>query len=404
MFSLRSSAPARRAACAVLQPNVFVLTSQLSVSSHLGQPQQQQVQQQRRQYAMRAPSVSKRKRFIPLALVDSPDLPDLPNFPFKDVPIPPIDLWRSFKDKRGLGEMAPETCLHAFKQYCLVAPNDPMSTAPALVLERDFNIDLYTLYYTSLPLINSLDQSLAKIGYRMLIMASNLGYAPSTLTVVGMVAQTGRQPKNAKSTAWRAFDTNFKRLVRTGNSPDIFTLQGLLAKLQGDADNYVMSCLDKAIQAARSIPRSIADQPAPKNQDTPAGRKPRWTYEAFCHLGRGRILLKLNRTREALASFKIAALELDHPDGYAELAKLLPPDAPERETYLIMAAQAGNFEACRLLALLMADRAADPALPRGERAVASKMAHEWAAMEPDAELREQVGLQVTEKLSAASLG
>ena len=238
----------------------------------------------------------------------------------------------------------------------------------------------------------------------MLLTASNLGYVPSTLTTMGIGAQSNRLPNFSKSPAWRVFDTHFKRLLRTENNPDVFTLQGLLLQHQGQADSYVMSFFDKAIQAAGSTPLSTADQPTPVKQDTPAVRKPRWTYEKLCHLGRGRLLLKSSRTEEALAAFKIAALELDHPDGYVELVKLLPQDAPERETYLLMAAQANNFEACRLLALHMADRAADPALPRDERVRASKMAHEWAAVEPDAAVREQVGAQVAEKLSAASLG
>jgi hypothetical protein len=32
--------------------------------------------------------------------------------------------------------LAPETCLHAFKQYCLIAPNDVLSVEPAHILER----------------------------------------------------------------------------------------------------------------------------------------------------------------------------------------------------------------------------------------------------------------------------
>jgi hypothetical protein len=238
----------------------------------------------------------------------------------------------------------------------------------------------------------------------MLIAASSLGYAPSTLTVMGLVAQSGRQPDFAKSPAWRVFDTSFKRLLRTENNPDVFTLQGVLLHRQGQADNYVMSLFDKAIQAAASSPLSTPTQPEPKKQGNAAIRKPRWTYETLCHLERGHLLLKSNRTEEALAAFKIAALELDHPDGYVELVKLLPQDAPERETHLLMAAQAGNFEACRLLALHMADRAADPALPRDERVRSSKLAREWVGAEPDAAMREQLGAQVTEKLSAASLG
>ncbi|KAK3295639.1 uncharacterized protein B0H64DRAFT_395836 [Chaetomium fimeti] len=395
MFSLRASVPARRAACAILQPNV--LTSQLLVPPCHGQAQQQQPphhqqRQQRRQYAMRSPSLSKRPRPGPAAPVDPL---------FKDVPVPSVDLWREFKNKRGLGDVTPETCLHAFTQFCLVASGGFSSGEPAIILQRDFNIDLITLHYTALPLITG-EARLGTVGYSMLFVASNMGYIPSTITAMGIVTQSGKQPDFAKSKTWRALETNFKRLLRTENNPDVFTVQGLVLLHQGQPDSYVLSFFDKAIQAAGGTSPRTADQPGPGEQGIPAIRKPRWTYENFCHLERGRLLLKRNRTEEAVASFKTAALELDHPDGYVELAKLLPDDAPERETYLLMAAQTGNFEACRLLALYMADKAADPALPRDDRAHAGKMAREWAMIGPDPEKRGEVEAQVNEKLKGTT--
>lgn len=128
MLSLPASVPARRVACAIVQSNV--LTSQHLVSLHYGHPLQQLQQQQRRQYAMRAPSLSRRTKPGPATPVA------LPDFPFKNVPLPPIEVWREFKDKRGLGDLAPETCLQAFMQYCLIAPKDLLSVEPAHILER----------------------------------------------------------------------------------------------------------------------------------------------------------------------------------------------------------------------------------------------------------------------------
>ncbi|KAH6850027.1 hypothetical protein B0I37DRAFT_102747 [Chaetomium sp. MPI-CAGE-AT-0009] len=398
MFSLRlgTSVPARRAACAILQPSV--LTSQIPSPPHHGQPQQQQQvqhqqRQQRRQYAMRAPSLIRRLRPGPAEPVEPL---------FKDLPVPSVDVWREFKDKRGLGDLAPETCLHAFTQYCLVASDDVGSVEPAIILQRDFDIDLLTLHYTALALIGRPEPRLGRVGYHMLFTASNMGYKPSTITVMGILAQSNKQPDFANSKRWRAIDTNFKRLLRTENDPDVFTLQGLMLLRQGQADSYVLGLFDKAIKAAGSIPPSTADQPGLGKQGTPAVRKPRWTYEKFCHLAHGRLLLKHNRADEALASFKAAALELDHLEAYVELAKLLPRDAPERETYLLMAAQAGNFEACRLLALHTADKATDPALPPDDRARAGNMAREWAMIEPDVEKRKEVMAQVNEKLKSAT--
>ena len=228
--------------------------------------------------------------------------------------------------------------------------------------------------------------------------ASSLGYVPSTLSLMRMLAGVPKQAFSRAKPAFRDVEAQFRRLVQTEKSPDAFTLQGLLLQQEGRADSSVLSYFDKAIvTAARNTPPSAEEQPKPAKKATSTVRKPRWAYEGTCHQQRGLILLRKGRTEEALASFKVVALELDLAEGYAELAKLLPRDAPGRETYLLKAAQAGNFEACRMLALELADRAADPALPKEDRIGAGNMAHEWAQINPDPTKRGEVEALVAER-------
>ncbi|KAK4043497.1 hypothetical protein C8A01DRAFT_12978 [Parachaetomium inaequale] len=384
MFSPRASVPARRAAGAaraLLETNVAAAQQPLR-PLRLSQPRQQQ-----RHYAMRGPSLLRRR--------SRPVEPD--GLLFKHSDIPPVDLWRQFKSHRGLGGLTPETCLSAVMQYCDLATQTSGLWKEAL--ERDYNIDLYTLHYAALPLLSrGHGEPAGKLGMHMLYTASGLGYTSSTLTLMGIIAHSPKESRARTGPVFQAVESRFKRILQTEKNPDAFTLQGLTLLSDGQPDSYALRFFDKAVEAARSIPQpSTADQPGPSKQATPAARNPRWSYEGPCHQNRGLLLLKQNRTDEAAASFRIVAHELGLAGGYAELAKLLPRDAPERETYLLRAAQGGNFDACRLLALDLADRAADPALPRAERVHARDMAYEWARLEPDAGKREEVEARVSER-------
>ncbi|KAL2171078.1 hypothetical protein VTG60DRAFT_3769 [Thermothelomyces hinnuleus] len=395
MFLSRASGGAGRlsgiATWAALRPRVpdahpFVFANQGRLQRQQGRRQQQQ----QRDYAVFLRPRSKRP---------PPDAAD--GLPFKNVDPPPLHWWREFQEARGMGDLTPENCLSAFTQYCLVAANTGSSWKSAL--ERDYNIDPYTLHYTALPLLNRSGTPAMMVGMHMLFTASSMGYTPSILTLMGILV---RSPENVYAKArvspsWRELDARFKRLLQTEKNPDAFTLQGLLLLREGKGDVFALRYFDRAVEAARDMPGT---QPGPAEQDAPTIREPRWTLEAFCHRNRGALLLKQNRREEAMAAFRILALELDLPDGYAELAKMLPPHEKERETYLLKAAQGGSFEACELLALHMADKAADSDLPHGDRAVAAGLAREWALIEPDDAKREQVLAQVAERTRAVSGG
>jgi tetratricopeptide (TPR) repeat protein len=230
----------------------------------------------------------------------------------------------------------------------------------------------------------------------MLLTASSLGYTPSTVGLMSILSRSARRERLLNSSFKEAV-TRFDRVLRTEKNPDAFTLQGLMCLQEGQSTN-ALRYFDKAIDAARSLPPSGAyGGPEPGTRKDPTARKPRWSLERDCHQKRGELLLQQKRTDEATASFKIAALELDHADGYAELAKLMPADAKLRSIYLMKAAQGGNFEACGLLALFFADVAARPTERRRARYTLRGLAYEWASIEPDFKKRDELQARVTEK-------
>lgn len=238
----------------------------------------------------------------------------------------------------------------------------------------------------------------------MLVTASELGYTPSTLMLMSVFLPLGKD-KVASSAFSKATAARFDRLLQTEKNPDAFTLQGLLL-LQDGHSTSALRYFDKAIDAARSLPPSATgDKPGLGGRGGTEFREPRWFFERACHQKRGEILLRQNRTGEALDSFRIAALELDLADGYAELAKLMPA-APKQMTYMMKAAQGGNFDACGLLALRYADLAnanfsrlpaITPLRALRTRVNFRDMAYEWAAVDPDFKKRDELQAQVVEK-------
>jgi hypothetical protein len=229
----------------------------------------------------------------------------------------------------------------------------------------------------------------------MLLAASRLGYTPSTLTLVSILSRSVGRKRLANSSFKDAL-TRFDRVLRTEKNPDAFTLQGLLCLQEGQSATTALRYFDMAIDAARSLPPSGAyGGPEPGPRKEPTARKPRWSFERDCYQKRGEILLQKNRKAEALASFRIAALELNHADGYAELGKLSPPDQP-RATYTMKAAQGGNFDACARNALFFANLAARPETALRARLAFRSLAYEWASIQPDPKKRDELEAQVVE--------
>ncbi len=218
----------------------------------------------------------------------------------------------------------------------------------------------------------------------MLLAAVALGHTPSTLLVADMFTSRRLMPGTDLTGSLKLAEADFKRILATENNPAAFTIAAKRAHKEGKPPTAILEYLDKAIAAGRDLP---ATSPPPSTgQQTadgasvrpPSLRGPKWSLEATCHHLRGAMLLKLGRPAEAATAFGIAARELDLVASCFQLAKLLPPDAPEREACLLRAAQAGHLDACRLLAEHWKRRAEEEGLAERERAGARMMSREWA--------------------------
>ncbi|KAK3302422.1 uncharacterized protein B0T15DRAFT_514457 [Chaetomium strumarium] len=399
MFSPRATIQAKRAVRALLQ-NIHLIHPH----HHQNLPGRQYATSLRnaKGQPFRAPSVLKKSR--------TTSNPTTHRQLFQESDIPALKLIQDFlshPEQRLYRCISAEECRDVALRFASVARGPKESPAWKGALLRDHNIDPRTLYCAAIPLIAP-QGGLGNIGNYMLMTASSLGYTPATLSLIRSLLDASDELFPRLKANLGDAVVRFIQLVRTERSPDVLTLRGLWLLREGHSDAYALKYFDQALEAARRIPDGDADrqhtQQQQQQQRTASTRDPRWTFEGSCHLKRGLILARQGRTDEAIASFKVVALELDLADGYVELAKLLPPDAPERESYLLRAAQSGNSEACRLLALDMAEKAANPRLPWSDRSDAAGMAHEWSQVVVDPKGREELAAQVAEKAKAVFTG
>jgi tetratricopeptide (TPR) repeat protein len=208
-------------------------------------------------------------------------------------------------------------------------------------------------------MLNSPPSPKWKLPLHMLQTASDLDYAPSTITVLRVILMMTKEgPEGTKyRSQFRGALDKLSHLVRAGENPDALTLQGLLRVRSANpvqalkAFDAAIDAGDRADDAYAPVPTKQLNQPdSSSNKDVMSKqRERRWMYEADCHVARGRILLQMGNREAALESFSVAALELDSPEGYLELGKNLPPGSPQRDEYLLKAAISGRFEACPLL-------------------------------------------------------
>lgn len=255
-----------------------------------------------------------------------------------------------------------------------------------------------------------------RLGTHMLRSASELGYAPSTLTLVRVL--TSMSPamaaKAARSKIFVEAEGRFQQLLRRGTDPDALTLQGLILARSGGKERN-RRALEAFARAGEAWEASRADAEGTKTPEgtstttttsssgggeevsdadpqvvsLPPPREPRWEWEISSVLGRAGILEGQGRAGEAAALYRVAALELDSPAGFWNLARLDggPRDSPERRTYLLKAAISGVTEACRELGALEGMAAARGDLSAAERGEHEKMSREWLRLADGEELK-----------------
>ncbi|KAK4165364.1 hypothetical protein QBC43DRAFT_315805 [Cladorrhinum sp. PSN259] len=367
MSSFRASFPSGQ----MLRLSVFTL--QANTTLCLYQPQAFKIQQHyRRPLQARCYAKLRMMRMEPLHKTSGADLM------FKKEDVPSLDLLKEYADRYGPGDITREDMHKAAEIFCSVARSGSSTWKPRLLM--DFGIDNYTLHYAAAPLLAGPPGRLWLLGLHMMATASSLSYQPSTMSLMRLFLYMGRPDKMLNQSILKlisSVEAQFKQLARTEKSPDILTLQGLLAQREGKDDaalKFFNEAIDLGQQNAGNPPqhdiRTMLDVISRHvSNDTKCEnhliRQPRWTFEGVCWQRRGVILLKKGLKDEACRSFLINAAELDLPSGFAELGKLCTNDSGFFEKILVMekqamlltrqfwltkAAQAGDREAGRLLA------------------------------------------------------
>lgn len=204
-------------------------------------------------------------------------------------------------------------------------------------------------------------------------------------------------------------DARFQALVSGGADPDALTLQGVILAGDGHSrramqmfrraeDAWEKKKAQEAGAAADAtraasavggegtVPRKTqATVPATARKDDddyvlPPPRPPRWEWEVSCVLFQADILRAQGATSEAERLYRVAALELDNPRAFLQLAELLrggARDGPERRAFVLKAAISGERDACREMGELERAAAARPGLSTRERAERGRVSREW---------------------------
>lgn len=250
----------------------------------------------------------------------------------------------------------------------------------------DHGIDTYTMYWAAIVMLTSSSSDYLKLVYSLLTTASDLGYSPASISTVRLFLlglKDGVLNPRFKSKTAR-FMERLNALAKSGD-PDALTVQGLICLQLKDVDGALKrfnlaiksgeSCSDVYVPAMTRQEIQIVQDV--KAQGPGGQRRPKWAAESECYCGRGAAFLLRGDKKAAEASFRIAALELGSPQAYLELGKLVPPDSPERDGFLQMAAVSGEVEACAQLAASYRDKLANDKWDRKEREDLERWAAEW---------------------------
>ncbi|KAK5652497.1 hypothetical protein OQA88_10399 [Cercophora sp. LCS_1] len=243
------------------------------------------------------------------------------------------------------------------------------------------------MYWTAVVMLSN-TPTFFKLPYALLETASDLNYAPATISIVRFLLLSLRNgPRDPMfKTAGGRFVERLNMLARAGH-PDALTVQGHIRYLLEDYRGALQS-LSLAIKSGNSGGDVYAPVMAKQEVKTATGeghsmegqRRPKWSTEAACHLDRGRVLVQVGDRTAAEASFRTAALELDSPTAYLELGKLLPMDSTERGEFLLKAVVSGNLDACVELAHSCMAKSLDGGVSQEEKKDLELWAAEWLSI------------------------
>ncbi|KAG8156677.1 hypothetical protein KVR01_013468 [Diaporthe batatas] len=317
-----------------------------------------------------------------------------PRWIFSPADVPPIKDWTASIEGLGAKHMTPLQCMEAAQRYVSAATQRESSWRPRL--EKDFDLPVFLLHWVAILLIADTSASRWKLGTHMLRSASELGYNPSTLTLTRILTSMppAMQKKAAASKMFIDANSRFQKLLQNDTDPNALTLQGRTFAKKGTQahDRQALDSFRRAekaweAKAKSSAPSQASERPSfdikkgsdPDYVSLPEPREPRWEWEVTWALEQARILEKQKRTDEARDMYRVAALELDNPQGFWNLSRLMegPRDSPERRTYLLKAAITGEQEACREMGVLEKMAAERQDLADRDRADRELLSREW---------------------------
>ncbi|KAJ9137256.1 hypothetical protein NKR23_g9224 [Pleurostoma richardsiae] len=296
--------------------------------------------------------------------------------------VPPLEFWqRAIKswalDEAEMQGMTAEDCMNAARRYVAIVTQRESSWRPTL--EKDHGLTPRKLHVVGGLLLQGSAPAQWRLGTHMLSSASELGHAPSTVTLASFAARSAQAPESLLFRRAQARLDDLVRDCRRGPGPDALTLRGMILAARGQDAAALRAFADAERQAVESAEGdAVAEGSGGAEDDVlrKEGPRPkRWQWEASCMLGRARVLLRMGRRAEAEAALRTAAAELDSPEGCLELARVLPAESPEREAYLAKAAVSGLAEASAELAKMEEAKAQE--VGAEERAEHERWAEEW---------------------------
>lgn len=192
---------------------------------------------------------------------------------------------------------------------------------------------------------------------------------------------------------YRSAETRFQQVLKTGQDPDAFTLQGIILNDEGDHDRALHHFRSAhktwtlSQQSRESVPSPVPQVDVLEDGQVvlPKPREPRWEWEVACLLGEADILKMRGHLKQAKALYRVAALELDNPQGFLCLANLMdgPRESPERRMYLLKAAVSGQVDACRELGAVEELRAHEKGITERETEHRLLLSKEWVRLAND---------------------
>lgn len=208
-----------------------------------------------------------------------------------------------------------------------------------------------TLAMVAMILTKNPARELRQVGHNMLYAAANLG----DLNAIVMALQRALRTGEIDHPRYLVSLTKLQYYANQGNVEAMVLYGKILESKKRDAEALEM--FRKAAEAPRD-PSTDAD-----------------VAEAL--VKQGLMCLRHGRKDEGQSYFQKAALELDNPFAYFQLALLMPESSPVKQTYLLKAAASGVVEADFEIAKHFLAEVSNPNAALEQRKESQKLGEQW---------------------------